>query len=128
MATAFAELVQRQARAWEEQDVEGILADFHPDAVFAAPGMTVRGHDDIRQAVLEYFACYHQIRARIILVIADPSGRHGAVEWHWSATSRASGVREGTPDGIIVDLRDGLITRWREYFDTETDEPEPLLE
>ncbi|GAC1397038.1 MAG: SgcJ/EcaC family oxidoreductase [Chloroflexota bacterium] len=125
MSTAFFELVRRQARAWEEGDVEAILADFAPEATFLAPGTVLRGHEEIRAGAEAYFARYHAIRARINRMVIDSTGRAGAVEWHWSATNRATGVREGTPDGIIVDLRDGLVTRWREYFDTATDEPEP---
>lgn len=122
----FAALVQRQARAWQEQDLAAILADYHPDAVFEAPGgLVAQGHTAIGQATLSYFADYHQITARVMVTVADPGGQRGAVEWHWSATHRQTGVREGTPDGIIVELRNGLISRWREYFDTAYDQPEP---
>jgi uncharacterized protein (TIGR02246 family) len=120
---SFAELVARQARAWEEQDVEAILDDFHPDAVFAAPGMMLQGHDQIGEGAQDYFDRFDEIEVRVTLIVEDPSGLRGAVEWHLSARDRATGQREGTPDAIIVELRDGLITRWREYIDTATDEP-----
>ena len=43
-----------------------------------------------------------------------------AVEWSWSVTRRADGMRSTTEDGIIADLQDNLILSWREYFDTAT--------
>lgn len=126
MSTSLEALIERQAQAWESQDIEAILADYHPDALFVAPGgMVARGHAEIRQAAQDYFTQYHLIRARIMCVVTGEGGHSGAVEWHWSATNRTTGRREGTPDGIIVELRAGQIVRWREYFDTGTDEPEP---
>ena len=52
-------------------------------------------------------------------------GDQGAVEWTWSETNRADGRSHTAEDGIIFVLRDDKIVYWREYFDTETDEPEP---
>ncbi|MEM7761326.1 MAG: nuclear transport factor 2 family protein, partial [Cyanobacteria bacterium P01_A01_bin.40] len=48
--TKFQTLVERQATAWETQDLSSLLDDFAPDAVFKAAGFTFMGVDAIQKA------------------------------------------------------------------------------
>ncbi len=109
-------LVERQARAWERADVDGIVADFAPDVLFISPGGRWQGRQAVRGAAEAFFSAATDVRVVVTRVLLD--GDHGAVEWTWSETSRADGHSHTVEDGIIFALRDDKIVYWREYFDT----------
>ena len=110
-------LVERQARAWERADAEAIVADFAPDGVLTSPSGSWRGREEIRTAAEDVFEMVSGIEVDITRVLA--AGSEGAVEWTWAETSRADGKRRVMEDGIVFELRDGKIIRWREYFDPD---------
>ena len=110
-------LVERQARAWEAQDIEAVLADFTSDGVLSSPGGRWQGHNAIRQAARLFFARVSDVQVRVTHVLLDGGGTQGAAEWTWSET-RADGSRHIAEDAIIFELRHGKILSWREYFDT----------
>jgi uncharacterized protein (TIGR02246 family) len=109
------ELVQRQANAWEQADIEAIVADFAPDGLFISPGGRWKGHEAIREAAASFFASVMDIECKVTRVLLD--GDQGAAEWTWSETSRKTGKRHTTEDAIIFALRDDKIVYWREYID-----------
>jgi len=109
-------LVEHQARAWEQEDVEAIVADFASDGVLISPGGRWQGHEALRAAATAFFAVATEVRITVTRILLD--GDQGAVEWTWSETRRSDGLRITAEDGIIFHLRDGLILTWREYFDT----------
>lgn len=109
-------LVERQARAWEREDVPAIVADFADDGVLISPGGRWQGHEALGAAAAAFFAVAGDVRITVTRVLLD--GDRGAVEWTWSETRRADGRRITVEDGIIFQLRDGRILYWREYFDT----------
>jgi uncharacterized protein (TIGR02246 family) len=110
-------MVERRARAWEQRDLEGILADFAPDAVLVAPGgVRVEGIDALRANARRALGSLSEVRIDVSRVLLD--GDEGAVEWTWSEVHREDGSRHTAEDGIIFVLRDDKIIYWREYFDT----------
>jgi uncharacterized protein (TIGR02246 family) len=109
-------LVERQARAWEQADIEPALADFAPDGIFVSPGGRWQGHDQIRAAAEAFFKVSTDVKVEISRVFLD--GNLGATEWTWSETRRADGSRHMAEDAIIFELRGDKIIYWREYFDT----------
>jgi uncharacterized protein (TIGR02246 family) len=115
-------LVERQARAWEEdKDLDAIAADFAPDGVLISPGGEWRGPDAIRAAAKGFFAGTSAVEVEVKRVLSD--GDASAVEWRW--TERRSGVSYTAEDAIVFELRDGRIVYWREYFDpAELERPE----
>ncbi len=113
-------LVERQARAWEQMDLEAILADFAPDGVLISPGGRWQGYAALRKGIASFFAASGDIKIAITRVLVD--GDQGAVEWTWSETKKATGRRHTVEDAIIFGTRDGKIVYWREYFNTAQSE------
>lgn len=114
-------LVERQARAWENEDLDAITADFAPDGVLVSPGGRWQGPKAIRAAAEQFFAGTTGVRVEVTRVLLD--GDAGAAEWTWTE-SRSDGTRRTAEDAIVFELRDGRIARWREYFDpADLDEP-----
>ena len=109
-------MVDRQMRAWMDEDLEAIVADFAPDGVFIAPSGRWQGHAAIRQAAVDFYRHAHQVRIELKSLLLD--GDNGALEWSWNELRRSDGRRYAGHDGIIFTLRGGLIGYWREYFDT----------
>jgi len=114
---AIEALVARQARAWERNDFARAAADWLPDGVLSAPGGAWHVAD-LPQAMAEIHAHLSELAVSITNVFASSDGRQVAIEWEWTATGKADGVRTTTHDAIIVELSGGKIRSWREYFDT----------
>ena len=51
------------------------------------------------------------------IIIAD---NQASLEWNYEDTEKATNLRNKANDVIVVDFKDGRISRWREYFDTKT--------
>jgi uncharacterized protein (TIGR02246 family) len=118
-------LVARQARAWEQGDINAALADFATDALYISPGGSWQGHEAIRRQANDFFASTDDVVVEVKNVFAMPlndslnlSNAYGAIEWAWHETRRETGARHRADDAIIFELRDGKIVYWREYFDT----------
>ena len=112
-------LIDRQRTLWiTNRDEVGALDDWAEDGVLTAP----RGVRLTRGELLGVIDGWHQSFTDLDIVLtswfASPDGDRLALEWEWNVTRRSDGVRSSTLDAIVVDLRDGRITRWAEYFDT----------
>jgi len=112
-------LVERQARAWERNDFDLAEPDWRPDGVLTAPGARVPA-SALRQTMDDFHQDFTDLAVTIKNVFAAADGSQVAIEWDWTATRRADGARNTTEDAIIVDLVDGKIQSWREYFDLST--------
>ena len=121
-------MIERQGRAWMENDFALAAPDWSPKGVLTAPGATVP-HDEIEGAMQGFHADFTDLRITVTHAFAAPGGRLACLEWLWATTRRADGVSSVTADAIVVELEEGLITAWREYFDTagsvETHHREP---
>lgn len=117
---AIAEIVTRQARAWENADAEAIVADFATDATFILPGSTFDGKQAIQTAAQDYFDQFTETKIKIKRIIADDN--QGAVEWDWTDKNKQTGKQTYAQDAIIFALRDGKITYWREYIEERSPE------
>jgi uncharacterized protein (TIGR02246 family) len=111
----ISEMVRRQARAWESQNVEAIIGDFAPDAVFIAAGFRFEGQQQIEQAARDYFRQFDNTSVEIKRIIID--GDRGAVEWDWRDRQRQSDREGFAEDAIIFEMDNGKIVYWREYIE-----------
>jgi uncharacterized protein (TIGR02246 family) len=108
-------LIERQARAWEQRNIEAILSDFAPQALFCSPGGHWQGREEIRAAATAFLATVSEVKVKITRILVD--GDQGAVEWSWCETRLGAQTPHMMEDAIIFALQDGQIIYWREYFD-----------
>jgi ketosteroid isomerase-like protein len=113
------DLIDLHARAFAACDWPAVAPYWHADAVMESPGgaWPVAAMPTI---MLDLDRSYSDIRIDVSTVFASADGSHIALEWTYASTRRSDGARSSTPDAIIVELRDGLIVSWREYFDLST--------
>lgn len=115
MTNVAFDLVSRQARAWEREDVDAVVAAFAEDGVFIAPGGRWQGHAEIAEAFAAFWATVTKVE--VMVWRAFICGDQGAAEWTWTET-RLDGSEHQVDDAIVFTLRNGKISYWREYFDT----------
>jgi len=103
----FSAALEALARAWQERDYERAASFFAPDVQYMDP---LRYHHLSRSEVLRFFQDdegYPQ-RTAWRTVVFDEARQLGAVEYTYEGTYRYHGV-------TLIDVREGLIARWREY-------------
>ena len=71
----------------------------------------------MQAAMEDHFKQFRDLRVTVKNVFISQDGAKAAIEWDWDMTRRRDGARAVTHDAIIVDLVDGRIASWREYFD-----------
>ncbi len=107
----LAAFIDAYDRAWNDQDVEAILAMHAPGMVFCnhtRGGVEVQGEEAVRELLEETFAAQPEMRFR---------GRHRRigpdfVVSEWTATSTDEQGRRIEWDGVdVFPFRDGLIAR-----------------
>lgn len=113
---ALRALVERQAHSWEAGDFGLAADDWHEHGVLVSPGGRWRA-DELEAEMATFHLAYTELKVSVKNIFATPDGSKLAVEWDWTVTRRADGVRGTTPDAIIADLKEGKIFSWREYFD-----------
>jgi ketosteroid isomerase-like protein len=114
--TPARQLVERQARAWEKQDFTLAASDWLPTGVLISPeGNTPAA--EMPASMKDYFKDFADLHVTIKNVFASPDGKKVAIEWDWAVTRKKDGKRGTSHDAIIVDLVEGKIVSWREYYD-----------
>ena len=106
----------KRGHAWTEKDLDAIMADYAPDIVYISPFGRIGSLAQLRENNERYLAAYTDIRVDLTRLIVD--GDQGALEWTWSETRVADGVRHSVDDAIVFVIRRRKIVYWREYFDT----------
>ena len=110
--------------AVNRHDVEGILANWHPEGVgdWVALGV-FRGHEELREQFGQLFAATPDLAMIVERVVADD--RTVAVQWRSSGTFDGEPFMGIQPNGAHVELRgvdimeieDGLIVKNAVYYD-----------
>ena len=108
------QLVERQAKAWSNENPDGILADFAEDSLFVVADTQVRGKADIREFIEDFFASGSKVEISIRRIIEGEN--QGAVEWHWREKNPDTGNTSEAEDAIIFALDGDKIIYWREYI------------
>src|SRR5262245_15533211 len=105
-------LVEGQARAWEECDVETVIAAFAPEGELISPGGRWQGHTAIQAAMKSFYEHAGEVKIKVTRVLI--AGNQGAVEWTWSEIRLANGQHHQVDDAIIFEVNEaGQIVYWR---------------
>ncbi|WP_225225564.1 nuclear transport factor 2 family protein [Komarekiella delphini-convector] len=111
-------LINKAKEAWVAQDADALTQMFTPDGEIIVPGKKWQGQAKIREEITHFAQQYSDVKIDIKRIIVE--NNQAAVEWYYEDTHKATGRRNKADDVIFVDFKNGLINRWREYFDTET--------
>lgn len=109
------EIVQAFIRAWEDKSIEGILGRMTPDARYVNIGFSESvGHEAIRGVVEPFLAMATRIEW-ITHHIGENSD--GVVFTERTDIFELPDRKISVPVMGIFELKDGLISGWRDYFD-----------
>jgi uncharacterized protein (TIGR02246 family) len=111
-------LIEQAKTAWVARDADALAQLFLPDGELIVPGQRWQGQARIREGISNFSQHYMDVSITIQRIILD--GNQAAVEWHYEDTEKATGQRNRVDDVIVIEIKDGRISYWREYFDTKT--------
>lgn len=111
-------LIEKARDAWVAQNADAIAQLFTPDGELIVPGQKWQGQARIRQEVSRFAQQYSNVKIEIRRIIFKDN--QAVVEWYYEDTEKATGRRNKADDVIVIDFKNGRISRWREYFDTTT--------
>ena len=109
-------IVERAKNAWIDRDADALAQLFTPDAQLIVPSQRWQGQAQIREEIAKFARQYTDVRITIHRTIVD--GNQAAVEWHYEDTETATGKSSQADDAIVIEVKNGRISYWREYFDT----------
>jgi taurine dehydrogenase small subunit len=107
-------MIRAITTAFDEHDLDAIMAHFADDAVFESPrgpdpwGQRIVGHDEIRRAFAGRFSGISDVRYQAAGHIVD--GDRGASEWTLSGTTTA-GQRIEVRGCDLWTFRDGKVVK-----------------
>lgn len=110
--------VETMMAAWKKRDVEGFIATLDDDIEYhwhptKRPAV---GKDKMRKFLANYEQGFDQQEWKILH--SAEAGNVLFVEGMEVLVDRSSGTRMNNPFVQVFELRDGLITRMRDYYDT----------
>ncbi|RCJ26970.1 DUF4440 domain-containing protein [Nostoc minutum NIES-26] len=111
-------LVEKAREAWVTQDADALAQLFTLDGEIIVPGQRWQGQARIREKIAHFAQQYSDVKIDIQRILIE--NNQAAVEWYYEDTENETGYRNKADDVIVIDFQDGLISRWREYFDTKT--------
>ena len=111
VATSKAELLEAMPRT---------MALCHPEVEWSAPedGTTYRGREGVRQRLEEWLESFGDYSCEVQGVI-DCGGDDVLVEAAEVGRGAASGAEVRSTNYELLTIRDGMITRIREYYDRD---------
>lgn len=112
----FSTAILNQIRVWERGDAEALAGGFAPDGEIVVPGRVIKGRDALRAAVMRFASRHRDVKVTLRWMVFGENC--AAVEYRWEDTKNETGARYAA--AVWVDFRGGLITRWRECWDSET--------
>lgn len=110
--------ILNQIRAWEEGDAERLANGFTPDGEIVVSGKVIKGHNALKATVTRFSSRHSDVKVTLHRIVFGENC--AAVEYRWEDTKNETGARYLADDAVWVDFREGLIVRWREYWDNET--------
>ena len=119
------EIVAAVVAAFNRGDLEALLSRWHPDGEYRAAIQQVvegeagafRGHDGLREWWQELHDLYDGLRAEVLEV--RDLGEQVVVAFVIHGRGKGSGVALGTPLAQALTIRQGKVTRARDYFSVD---------
>jgi limonene-1,2-epoxide hydrolase len=109
-------LLRRFGECLAQGDAEGAAALFTPDATYdEPPGHAFAGREALRAFIADFAAAHTGVSFSVVRTLEAPDGALVAAEWRWAYTRTADGQRRAFEGMSFVELRDGLIARWRGF-------------
>ncbi|WP_310487191.1 nuclear transport factor 2 family protein [Chamaesiphon sp. VAR_69_metabat_338] len=108
--------IEQARKAWIAGDADTLAELFTIDAQLIVPNQRWQGREQIREEIAKFARAYANISITIYRIIIDSD--RAAVEWHYEDLERATGKHSQSDDAIVIEFQNGLISYWREYFDT----------
>jgi limonene-1,2-epoxide hydrolase len=113
-----AELVEDFVAAWQDRNIERIVAFLHPDICYHnMPGEPIHGLEPTRRALQRLLDRVDDLRWDVRHIAEAPDGsvlyektEHYLIDGKWVAL----------PCMIALEFTDDLISQWRAYFDLAT--------
>ena len=121
---AATEMLRTIAMAFDEHDLDGIMAHFAEDAVFESPrgpepwGQRIVGRDAVREAFAGRFSGIPDVRYRDDAHFVD--GDRGASEWTLSGTT-TDGERIEVRGCDLWTFRDGKVVKKDSFWKIRTE-------
>ena len=118
------ELIRRAYAALGGGDVEGLVAAFHPEAVFTLVGDkgalelagSVQGHPTLREAFGQFIANFDFVEREILSELVE--GQRATVQSRLVVRYRPSGKTYRTDVVDLFRVQDGKIVELTEFTDT----------
>ena len=109
-------LFERRRQAWLREDIDGYLGLWHPDCEFGSPmhQPPLRGRDAFAALVRQSNSAARPVRFDIRHLAVD--GEVVLAEWDIGIAGRQDGREVAWSGMSVCVIRDGLIVRWREYW------------
>jgi ketosteroid isomerase-like protein len=116
-------VVERMMRCYSEMDADGLGPLLHGGAKHTAPGSDFGTDLEGREKIVQYFRdnvfpSFDRVGFDTVFLWEDRERSVIVVEWRshlWPKT----GKNYSNTGVFVIELRDGLISWVREYFDTE---------
>jgi uncharacterized protein (TIGR02246 family) len=110
------EQIKKAVLCWQTGDADGFANLFTLDGEFIDPQQQWFGQSSIRNAVALFAQKNCQVKFSIRRILID--GNVAAIERSRENDEEMSD-RTSSEDFIVVDFRNGQISRWREYLDAQ---------
>lgn len=111
-------IVTRFCAAWDTKDVETIMALLAPDCFFHnLPIEPIIGHDAIRPVVAGFMQLADTVRFELLTVAESAEG---TVLVERVDRFVINGKELALPVMGAFEIENGLIVRWRDYYDQKT--------
>ncbi|MEY3587460.1 MAG: hypothetical protein RJA47_56 [Actinomycetota bacterium] len=121
MASDPDELVRTFISLLSARDLDAALVLVSPDCEYDnVPMGRTHGPEGIRAALTGFFAMAEDIEWETLRQVASGDLAHGTVLNERDDRLRLSGSWRSLPVCGVFEVRNGVITLWRDYFDRET--------
>lgn len=98
------DVLDQHLKCFHENDLEGVVADYAPDAVFFIPGMQLKGPDTIKTFFRAFFAEFAKPGASFTMREKTVNGDYGYILW---SAETADNSYESATDTFVI--RNGKI-------------------